>query len=111
MRLPRCRSASRSGWWSASRSASSGAVLDARAGLGALPDGHGRARAMLGLGALCGIGFTMSLFIASLAYGDRLRYDEVGARVSAFGACRRCWATCGLRAGLCRPRHADTTPR
>jgi NhaA family Na+:H+ antiporter len=33
-------------------------------------------RAMLGLGALCGIGFTMSLFIASLAYDDRLRYDE-----------------------------------
>ncbi|MDR7100783.1 NhaA family Na+:H+ antiporter [Lysobacter niabensis] len=33
-------------------------------------------RAMLGLGVLCGIGFTMSLFIASLAYNDRLRYDE-----------------------------------
>jgi Na+:H+ antiporter, NhaA family len=33
-------------------------------------------RAMLGLGLLCGIGFTMSLFIASLAYSDRLRYDE-----------------------------------
>jgi Na+:H+ antiporter, NhaA family len=33
-------------------------------------------RAMLGLGALCGIGFTMSLFIASLAYHDRLLYEE-----------------------------------
>lgn len=33
-------------------------------------------RAMLGLGVLCGVGFTMSLFIASLAYHDRLRYDE-----------------------------------
>ncbi|RFP60592.1 Na+/H+ antiporter NhaA [Luteimonas weifangensis] len=32
-------------------------------------------RAMLGLGLLCGIGFTMSLFIASLAYSD-LRYEE-----------------------------------
>ena len=32
-------------------------------------------RAMLGLGALCGIGFTMSLFIASLAYQDRLHYE------------------------------------
>jgi len=33
-------------------------------------------RAMVGLGVLCGIGFTMSLFIASLAYQDALRYDE-----------------------------------
>jgi NhaA family Na+:H+ antiporter len=33
-------------------------------------------RAMLGLGALCGIGFTMSLFIGSLAYPDALRYEE-----------------------------------
>ncbi|QSX79598.1 Na+/H+ antiporter NhaA [Agrilutibacter solisilvae] len=33
-------------------------------------------RAMLGLGMLCGIGFTMSLFIASLAYAERWRYDE-----------------------------------
>jgi Na+:H+ antiporter, NhaA family len=33
-------------------------------------------RAMIGLGLLCGIGFTMSLFIASLAYPDALRYDE-----------------------------------
>jgi NhaA family Na+:H+ antiporter len=33
-------------------------------------------RAMLGLGVLCGIGFTMSLFIASLAYRDPLLFDE-----------------------------------
>jgi Na+:H+ antiporter, NhaA family len=33
-------------------------------------------RALFGLGLLCGIGFTMSLFIASLAYHDPLRYDE-----------------------------------
>jgi Na+:H+ antiporter, NhaA family len=39
------------------------------------PQGMGL-RAMLGLGVLCGIGFTMSLFIASLAYQDALRYDE-----------------------------------
>ncbi|MDG6348550.1 Na+/H+ antiporter NhaA [Luteimonas sp. 8-5] len=32
-------------------------------------------RAMVGLGLLCGIGFTMSLFIASLAY-QGLRYEE-----------------------------------
>ncbi|GAB3755373.1 Na+/H+ antiporter NhaA [Lysobacter olei] len=33
-------------------------------------------RAMLGLGLMCGIGFTMSLFIASLAYRDPLLYEE-----------------------------------
>ena len=33
-------------------------------------------RALFGLGLLCGIGFTMSLFIASLAYQDAVRYDE-----------------------------------
>ena len=33
-------------------------------------------RAMIGLGVLCGIGFTMSLFIGSLAYADSLRYEE-----------------------------------
>ncbi|MFD0738938.1 Na+/H+ antiporter NhaA [Lysobacter koreensis] len=33
-------------------------------------------RAMIGLGLLCGIGFTMSLFIASLAYRDPARYEE-----------------------------------
>jgi len=33
-------------------------------------------RAMIGLGLMCGIGFTMSLFIASLAYQDPLRYEE-----------------------------------
>ena len=45
-----------------------GAALALRAaGLARLPAGMD-ARAMLGLGLLCGIGFTMSLFIASLAY-------------------------------------------
>jgi len=33
-------------------------------------------RAMVGLGLMCGIGFTMSLFIASLAYQDPLLYEE-----------------------------------
>lgn len=33
-------------------------------------------RAMIGLGLMCGIGFTMSLFIASLAYQDPVRYGE-----------------------------------
>jgi len=53
-----------------------GAALALRAaGWARFPDGMDL-RAMLGLGMLCGIGFTMSLFIASLAYPDALRYDE-----------------------------------
>ncbi len=39
------------------------------------PDGMDL-RAMFGLGLMCGIGFTMSLFIASLAYGNPLHYEE-----------------------------------
>jgi len=53
-----------------------GAALVMRAtGWARFPDGMDL-KAMLGLGLLCGIGFTMSLFIASLAYPDALRYDE-----------------------------------
>jgi NhaA family Na+:H+ antiporter len=53
-----------------------GAALALRAaGWVRFPDGMDL-KAMLGLGLLCGIGFTMSLFIASLAYPDALRYDE-----------------------------------
>jgi NhaA family Na+:H+ antiporter len=52
------------------------------------PDGMD-GRAMLGLSMLCGIGFTMSLFIDSLAYIDPILYEEavlgifVGSVVSA----------------------------
>jgi Na+:H+ antiporter, NhaA family len=52
-----------------------GAALLLRAlGWARFPDGAGFA-AMLGLGFMCGIGFTMSLFIASLAYAERALYD------------------------------------
>ncbi len=51
-----------------------GAAAGMRAlGLTRFPDGMDL-RAMLGLGMLCGIGFTMSLFVASLAYA-RLPLD------------------------------------
>ncbi len=45
------------------------AVVARAAGIARYPDGMGFA-AMLGLGMLCGVGFTMSLFIAKLAYGN-----------------------------------------
>ncbi|HVR82086.1 MAG TPA: Na+/H+ antiporter NhaA [Luteimonas sp.] len=51
------------------------AVLMRALGWARFPDGMDL-RAMLGLGLLCGIGFTMSLFIASLAYHDPLLYEE-----------------------------------
>ncbi|HET6436389.1 MAG TPA: Na+/H+ antiporter NhaA [Xanthomonadaceae bacterium] len=52
-----------------------GAALGLRAlGWSRLPDGMDL-RALLGMGVLCGIGFTMSLFIASLAYTG-LPYEE-----------------------------------
>ena len=53
-----------------------GAALALRAtGWARFPEGMDL-KAMLGLGLLCGIGFTMSLFIASLAYPGTLRYEE-----------------------------------
>jgi NhaA family Na+:H+ antiporter len=44
-------------------------------GLASLPQGMD-ARSTVGLGLLCGIGFTMSFFIASLAYSSPATYDR-----------------------------------
>ena len=52
------------------------AVLLRATGLARFPEGMDL-RAMIGLGLLCGIGFTMSLFIASLAFAQApLHYTE-----------------------------------
>lgn len=63
-----------------------------RLGLAALPDGT-TWRQMAGAGALAGIGFTMSLFVGYLAFGDGPAMDQVrlgvlaGSAISAiFGA-------------------------
>jgi NhaA family Na+:H+ antiporter len=50
-------------------------VLATRTGLGRLPDGL-TLRHVVGLGALAGIGFTVSLFISGLAFTDAARQDE-----------------------------------
>ena len=51
------------------------AVLMRALGWARFPDGMDL-RAMIGLGLMCGIGFTMSLFIASLAYHDTDAYGS-----------------------------------
>ena len=61
-------------------------------------------RAMLGLGLLCGIGFTMSLFIASLAYSD-IRYEEAVLGVLVASVCAAILGMLWLRAVL--PRSGD----
>ena len=62
-------------------------------------------RAMLGLGVLCGIGFTMSLFIASLAWQDALRYEEAVLGVLGASVASALLGYAWLRAVL--PRDAD----
>jgi NhaA family Na+:H+ antiporter len=64
------------------------------------PDGMD-GRAMAGLGILCGIGFTMSLFIASLAYTD-VQYEEAVLGVLLASACAAVLGMLWLRAVLPR---------
>ena len=63
-----------------------GAALIARAmGVAHFPDGMD-VKAMLGLGLLCGVGFTMSLFISALAFandGDAFQGSVLGVLVAS----------------------------
>jgi NhaA family Na+:H+ antiporter len=84
-----------------------GAALSLRAlGWARFPAGMD-VRAMLGLGLLCGIGFTMSLFIASLAYGD-LRYEEAVLGVLAASVIAALLGLAWLRAVLPKHRQAES---
>lgn len=79
-----------------------GAALGMRAmGLARLPDGMD-ARTTVGLGLLCGIGFTMSLFIASLAYHDPVRYEEAVLGVLAASVVSAVLGFAWLRVALAR---------
>ena len=81
------------------------AVLMRATGLARFPDGMGLG-AMIGLGMLCGIGFTMSLFIGSLAFNDApLLYTEsvIGVLMASVAA-----AVLGLAwLRMVLPKHAQ----
>ncbi len=67
--------------------------LAVKAGLAALPEG-GTWRHLFGVAILCGIGFTMSLFVANLAFGEGPRL--VAAKLGILGASVICGAVGSL---------------
>jgi len=70
--------------------------LLARSGLGRLPEGASWPQ-VLGVAALCGIGFTMSLFIGLLAFDDPLLHDQVRLGVLAGSLVSGCAGALMLR--------------
>lgn len=81
------------------------AVLMRATGLARFPDGMGLG-AMIGLGMLCGIGFTMSLFIGSLAFNSEpLLYTESVIGVLMASAAAAVLGLAWLRVVL--PKHAQ----
>lgn len=89
-----------------------GAVLAHRLGVGSLPQGVGSGH-VLGGGALSGIGFTVSLLIAGLAFDDEaLRADAVvGVLLAAVLATGLGAAVFALAAALLGQRSADLPHR
>ena len=79
-------------WWASPVGVFCALLASARAGLTRLPAGVSTVQ-LLGASALCGIGFTMSLFVAELAFRGPPRGDEVklaifaGSLISALLGC------------------------
>jgi len=84
------------------------ALATLRSGLGALPQGVGEGQ-VLGGAALSGIGFTVSLLIANLAFDDAALRDQatVGVLVAAVLATLTGWAVFRLAAVLRGERTAS----
>lgn len=85
-----------------------GAAVGMRAlGLSRFPQGMNM-RAMIGMGMLCGIGFTMSLFVSSLAFAQQpLQYTESVLGVLGGSVIAAVLGTVWLMAALPRaPQHA-----
>ncbi|KHL10616.1 Na+/H+ antiporter NhaA [Mumia flava] len=91
-----------------------GAAIALRTGLGALP-GQVRYGHLIGGGFLCGIGFTISLFISELAFDDEALVNEakvgilVGSVVSAIAGALIV-RYFGERMSLCSPDEEDGPP-
>jgi Na+/H+ antiporter NhaA len=84
-----------------------GALLAVRAGWGRLPQGVGPGQ-VAGGAALSGIGFTVSLLIAGLAFDGALREEAaVGVLVAAAGATAVGWVAFRLAAVLLGERTAE----
>lgn len=80
-------------------------LVAARLGLGQLPRGVGRGDVVAGA-ALTGIGFTVSLFIADLAFTDPVLRDEakIGVLVASLVAALLGWGVFTLAAARARTR-------
>jgi NhaA family Na+:H+ antiporter len=66
-------------------------------------------RSTIGLGLLCGIGFTMSLFIASLAYSTPATYDRAVLGILLASVVSALLGYSWLRATLARPDASSPT--
>jgi Na+/H+ antiporter NhaA len=82
-----------------------GVLLAVRLGLSALPAGVRWAH-VLGVGALAGIGFTVSLFIADLAFDDAARLDAAKIGVLGGSVVAAALGLAALAAISRRPRSA-----
>ena len=78
-------------------------ALATRAGIGRLP-GEVGGRQVVGLGAVAGIGFTVSIFIAGLAFDDPAQIDEAKVGILVASALAAALGAVILR------RRADTPP-
>jgi NhaA family Na+:H+ antiporter len=86
-----------------------GATIAAlRLGLGALPEGLGL-RSVLGVAALAGIGFTVSLFIAPLAYDDQGLVDAAKVGILAGSVVSACIGVAILAPGGRHPSRGPET--
>ncbi|WP_205696262.1 Na+/H+ antiporter NhaA [Conexibacter sp. SYSU D00693] len=84
-------------------------TLAVRAGIGPLPEGVRRSQ-LLGGGALAGIGFTVSLFVAELAFEDEALRDEAKVGVLVASVLAAVLATVVFRLSSRGEAPAETGP-